>query len=62
MADEEEVGLSAGDLMQLGETLIEMADRVSTAHVCCPGAQASYGFEIDDVRFKVVVTVEEPKS
>jgi hypothetical protein len=43
----------------LGNKIIEMAERVAVAHKCAPGAMATYVFEVDDVHFKVAVTIRE---
>ena len=39
-----------------------MVDRVQVAHLILPGSQATWFFEVDDVRFRVVVTVDEPAA
>lgn len=42
---------------RLGEKLIEMADRLKSAHAIVPGAVATYGFELDGTAFKISMTV-----
>lgn len=49
--------VASDDLMQVGEKIIEMADRAKTMHAVIAGAKACCHFEIDDTRFEVVVTV-----
>lgn len=53
---------STDDLIAVGEKVIEMAERVKTAHKVMPGAQATWAFEVEDDRFNVTVTVAEPKQ
>lgn len=53
--------LALSDAVALGTKLAEMADRVKVMHAVIPGAQASWGFDVDDTHFKVVVTVA-PKN
>lgn len=45
--------------IRVGTKVIEMADRLKPVHAACPGAVASWAFEIDDVRFKVTVAVDQ---
>lgn len=45
----------------IGEKIIEMADRVKVFHSVMPGSQATWVFEMDDVLFRVVVSVAERK-
>lgn len=49
---------SVEDAIAIGRKIAAMADMVRAANEARPGAQASWHFEVDDVRFKVVVTVE----
>lgn len=48
------------DLIHIGETVMEMCDRVKTADLCAPGACATYKFELDDVHYKLTVSVFRP--
>lgn len=48
------------DLEEIGEKIVEMTDRVKTVHAAIPGARATWVLEVDDIRFKVVVTVDQP--
>lgn len=43
--------------LEVGRKVIEMADRAKAVHAAVPGAQAAWAFEIDDTRYRVVVTV-----
>lgn len=47
--------------IDIGEKIIEMADVAREADVKVPGAQATWGFEMDDVQYRVVVTVVRPE-
>lgn len=49
------------DAYAIASKIEEMADRVKQMHKAIPGAEATWGFEIDDTRFKVVVTVDDSK-
>lgn len=60
MSEKDGALLSLDDAQTLGFRLAEMADRVKVGHACLPGTQAKWVFVMDDVRFKVVVTVEGP--
>lgn len=42
---------------RVGRKVLEMADRVRPMHAALPGAQAKWGFEVEDVRFEVIVQV-----
>ena len=49
----------------VGSKVIEMADRVKAMHALVPGSQAVWNFSLDEVHFKVVVSVsddQEPKQ
>lgn len=48
------------DMEFIGEKIVEMADRVKVMHAAIPGAQAKWVIEMDDVRYRVVVTVDAP--
>lgn len=50
------------DAAAIGFKVAEMAERVQVMHTVLPGAQATWFFEADDVRFRVVVTVDEPAA
>lgn len=50
------------DMEYIGEKIVEMADRVKVMHAAIPGAQAKWVIEMDDVRYRVVVTVDAPES
>lgn len=49
------------DAAEIGFKVAEMADRVKVAHAVVPGSQALWHFTADDVRFQVVVTVDDSK-
>ena len=42
---------------RVGAKVIEMADRVTDVAMALPGSQATWHFEVDDRRYKVVVTL-----
>jgi hypothetical protein len=44
----------------LGGKVMEMAERLKTADAVVPGAVATYTFEMDDVPFKITMTM--PKA
>jgi ferritin-like metal-binding protein YciE len=64
MAGFDEGTTSLDDLIALGRKVEEMADRVKVVHAAMPGAQATWCFEIEDTRFRVVVRVadREPEN
>lgn len=43
--------------LEIGEKLLEAADRLEPVDRVTPGAQAHYKFSVDGVTFAVVVTV-----
>lgn len=45
------------DAAKVGFKVAEMAERAKVMHATLPGTQATWHFEMDDVRFRVVVTV-----
>lgn len=45
------------DAARIGFKVVEMADRVRVVDKVTPGAQAKWGFEIDDIAYDVVITV-----
>lgn len=53
--------LGIEDAYAIASKIEEMADRVKQMHKAIPGAAATWGFEMDDTRFKVVVTVDDSK-
>lgn len=59
MMDDEDETISWDDAMAIASKITEMADRVRVAHAAIPGAQAIWAFEMNDKRFKVVVTVDD---
>ena len=48
------------DFVELGAKIVGMADRVRAMDMACPGAQARWHFEMDDVRYRVVLSVAGP--
>lgn len=48
------------DEHDIGEKIVEMCDRVKVMHAAIPGAQAKWVIEVDDIRYKVVITVDDP--
>lgn len=45
------------DQAEIASKIIEMADRVKVMHSVMPGAQATLVFELDDIAYRVVVSV-----
>jgi len=45
--------------VRIGRKVIEMADRITDVARALPGAQATWHFDIDDRRYKVIVTLVE---
>ncbi len=50
--------IDTDDAIELGLKVAEMAERVRKFDKIVPGAQAKWFFECDDIRFKVVVSVD----
>lgn len=50
--------IDTDDAIEIGLKVAEMAERVRKFDKIVPGAQAKWFFECDDVRFKVVITVD----
>lgn len=50
------------DTEELGERIIEMAERVVVAHKVVPGAEATCSFELNDQVFQVIVRVKSSSS
>ncbi|WP_076486109.1 hypothetical protein [Rhodobacter aestuarii] len=53
----EEADFADQDLIDIGAKIVEMADRVRTMNMALPGALAQWHFEMDDLRYKVTVSV-----
>ena len=45
--------------VRIGRKIMEMADRVTDVARALPGSQATWNFEVDDRRYKVVVALVE---
>ena len=50
---------SEHDLDEVADKIIEMADRLKIVDLTCPGAVATWAFELDDIVFKVSMSVEK---
>lgn len=50
------------DQDEIASKIIEMADRVKVMHSVMPGAQATWVFELDDIEYRVVVSVNTPST
>ncbi len=50
------------DAAAIGFKVAEMAERLRVAHAVCPGAHAKWFFEADDIRYRVIVTIEDGTS
>ena len=62
-ADTDGLGvLSTSDAAAIGFRLVEMADRVKNVDAAVPGTQARCSFQIDGLKFNVVVTLARPPS
>lgn len=45
------------DAIAIGLKVVEMAERVRTMHLACPGSVAKWAFEMDDTRYVVRLSV-----
>lgn len=48
-------GIAREDAEAIGLKVVEMADRVKTLHAVVPGSRARWYFDMDDLRFEVIV-------
>lgn len=55
--DNDESSVSFEDAASLGFRIVEMAERLRRMNNILPGSQAKWAFEMDDVRFEVLLTV-----
>ena len=46
----------------VGEKVLEMCDRVKPMNAIVPGTRATWEFEVEDVRYRVVVSVVNEES
>lgn len=46
------------DLIAIGMKVVEMADRLRVMDAACPGAKASWGFEMDGQRFELSCSIK----
>ncbi len=53
-----EFEIDTDDAIAIGTKVAEMAERVRKFDQMIPGAQAKWFFEADDVRFRVLVSVD----
>ena len=51
-----------GDEYALGLKVVEMAERLKTAHAVVPGSVATYAFEMDGIEFGIEMTVKGAKA
>lgn len=51
--------VSFTDAAAIGFKVVEMADRLKDVAAAVPGSQAKWGFEIDGVRYQVVLTCDQ---
>lgn len=51
--------LSLNDAMEIGFKVAEMADRLKDVDAAMPGAQAVFGFELDDVAYEITVKIKK---
>ncbi len=54
-----EAMLSLSDAADIGFKIVETADRVRKLNPMVPGAEGSWGFEMDGVRFDVLVKLSK---
>lgn len=59
ISDLDDFDIDDEDAVAIGRKVAEMADRAKAMDAILPGAQATWHFEVDDIRFKVVVAVEK---
>jgi hypothetical protein len=57
MPDQDGTLLAIDDAAQIGFKIVEMADRVRKIHQMAPSTKASWNFEMDGVRYSVLVGV-----
>lgn len=60
--EDDEGLLSFDDAYRIGVKIAEMADRVNVGNKHTPGAQCKWVFEMDDVKYNVVVSVAPTKE
>ena len=48
--------------LEIGEKVIEMAERLKVVHSVSPGSVASWGFEMDGARYQLTMSVGQPKQ
>lgn len=58
----DDAGLHPDDAWEIASKIVEMAERVKVANKVVPGAQASWGVEIEGVVYRVVVSVADPNA
>jgi hypothetical protein len=57
MPDQDATLLAIDDATEIGFKVVEMADRVRRIHRMAPGTKALWNFEMDGVRYSVLVGV-----
>ncbi|WP_375591028.1 hypothetical protein ABWH89_11065 [Hoeflea alexandrii] len=55
-------GFGEEDVIAVGRKVIEMAERVKRVAAACPGAKATWAFEIEDTRYSVAVSLDETEA
>ena len=58
----DEIDIDDQDLIDLGKKIVEMADRARVMNMAAPGASARWHFEMDDVRYRVQLSVVSPSN
>lgn len=48
---------SVSDLVDIGQHIVDMCNRLKPIATMVPGAQAKWGFEIDGELYRVVITM-----
>lgn len=61
MADDP-LDLDDDDAQEIGERVVSMADRVRVMHTACPGVVATWRFEMDGIRYRVSVGVDQGET
>lgn len=56
MSDGDNIGIKSEDAWEIATKVVEMCDRVKTAHAVVPGAVATWGLELDGREYRVQVT------
>lgn len=53
---DDEIGIDSAIAWEIASKIVEMCDRLNVAHAVAPGAQATWGMELDGRGYQIVVT------